>query len=194
MAYFDDPLGWLHDRIAFRPGEGPTEYQEDMLASTVSHGRGSARGPHGLGKTTIAAWLILWFADTRHRAGTDWKVVTTAGSWSQLRDFLWPEVHKWSRLVRGLDWRDGKELLQMSIKLSTGQGFGVASNRPELIEGAHADQLLYIYDEAKSIGPTTFDASEGAFAGAAGDRVGRLHPGRCGGRHPLTRPVPTRRC
>ena len=54
----------------------------------------------------------------------------------------------------------------MSIKLSTGQAFSVASNQPALIEGAHADQLLYIYDEAKSIGPDTFDASEGAFAGA----------------------------
>ena len=41
-------------------------------------------GPPGLGKTALAAWLILWFAETRSRAGADWKVLTTAGSWSQL--------------------------------------------------------------------------------------------------------------
>ncbi len=166
MTYWSDPVGWVHDRIRFRPGEAPTEYQDEALAETVKKGRGSARGPHGLGKTAIAAWLILWFADTRSRAGADWKVLTTAGSWSQLRNFLWPEVHKWHRLTRGLDWKEGSELLKMSIKLSTGQAFGVASNQPALIEGAHADQLLYIYDEAKSIEPATFDASEGAFAGA----------------------------
>ena len=85
MAYWSDPVGWLHDRIRFRDGEGPTAYQEEALAETVAKGRGTARGPHGLGKTAIAAWLILWFADTRSRAGADWKVLTTAGSWSQLK-------------------------------------------------------------------------------------------------------------
>ena len=170
LTHWDDPVAWLHDRLTFREGEGPTAYQEEALAETVAVGRGSARGPHGLGKTAIAAWLILWFVDTRNRAGVDWKVLTTAGSWSQLRNFLWPEIHKWARLVNGLDWKEGTELLQMSIKLPTGQAFGVASNRSELIEGAHADQLLYIYDEAKSIEPATFDASEGAFAGATDGR------------------------
>ncbi len=169
-THWDDPVAWLHDRVQFREGEGPTKYQEEILAETVRNARGSARGPHGLGKTAIAAWLILWFADTRSRAGTDWKVITTAGSWSQLRNFLWPEIHKWQRVTRGLGWREGIELLRMTVKLSTGQAFGVASNRPELIEGAHADQLLYIYDEAKSIASVTFDASEGAFAGATDGR------------------------
>jgi superfamily II DNA or RNA helicase len=93
-TYWDDPVAWLHDRVIFSDGEAPTPYQEEALVETVAKGRGSERGPHGLGKTAIAAWLILWFADTRSRAGADRKVVTTAGSWSQLRNFLWPEVHK----------------------------------------------------------------------------------------------------
>lgn len=165
-TYFDDIVAWLHDRIDFREGEGPTGYQEEMLDETVRKGRGSGRGPHGMGKTAIAVWLMLWFADTRSRAHEDWKIVTTAGSWSQLRNFLWPEVHKWAPRVRGLGWRDGRDLLTMSIKQPTGSAFAVASSRPELIEGAHADQLLYIYDEAKSINARAFDASEGAFSGA----------------------------
>ena len=37
------------------------------------------RGPHGVGKTSLAAWVILWFADTRDRARVDWKAITTAG-------------------------------------------------------------------------------------------------------------------
>jgi len=34
-----------------------------------------------------------------------------------------------------------------------------------LIEGAHAESLLYIFDESKSIAAPVFDAAEGAFAG-----------------------------
>lgn len=170
--YWDDPVAWLHDRVDFPDGEAPTAYQDECLAAVGTHHRASARGPHGLGKTAMASWVLLWFVDTRHRGRADWKAVTTAGSWAQLRNFLWPEVHKWARRTRGVAWRDGSELLQMSIKLDSGQAFAAASNRPELIEGAHADELLYIYDEAKSILPATFDASEGAFSGA-GPGTGR---------------------
>ena len=66
-------VAWLHDRVRFREGQGSTDYQTEVLAETVAAGRGSARGPHGLGRTAIAAWLILWFADTRSRAGADWR-------------------------------------------------------------------------------------------------------------------------
>jgi len=171
-VYWYDPVAWLHDRVRFPEGESPTDYQEECLTALGERRRASARGPHGLGKTAMSAWALLWFVDTRDRAKTDWKAITTAGSWAQLRNFLWPEVHKWVRRTKGIRWADGRELLQMSIKLETGQAFAAASNRPELIEGAHADQLLYVYDEAKSILPATFDASEGAFSGA-GPGTGR---------------------
>ena len=167
--YWEDPVAWLHDRVRFEQGEHPTIYQEELMDALPRYHRVSGRGPHGLGKTAIGAWDLLWFVDTRDRAREDWKAITTAGSWGQLRNFFWPEVHKWARRTKGLDWREGSELLQMSIKLGTGQAFSVASNRPELIEGAHADQLLYIYDEAKSIPGTTWDATEGAFSGAGKD-------------------------
>lgn len=41
----------------------------------------------------------------------------------------------------------------------------MASNDPSLIEGAHAESLLYIFDESKSIPADIFDAAEGAFSG-----------------------------
>ena len=41
----------------------------------------------------------------------------------------------------------------------------VASDTPAYIEGAHADHLLYIFDEAKAIKDDIFDAAEGAFSG-----------------------------
>jgi hypothetical protein len=40
----------------------------------------------------------------------------------------------------------------------------LASDQPGLLEGAHADHILYIFDEAKSIIDDTFDAAEGALS------------------------------
>jgi hypothetical protein len=104
----------------------------------------------------------------------DWKVASTAGAWRQLERYLWPEIIKWARPIdwnaAGCPpWNERTELLSLNIKLAHGQAFAVASDNPALIEGAHADSILYVLDESKSIVPETFDAAEGAFAGAGGD-------------------------
>lgn len=139
------------------------------MQAIVREKRVAVRGPHGLGKTAIAAWVVLWFALTRD--GEDWKLPTTASAWRQLTLYLWPEIRKWARQLRWdrigrRAFQAGKELLQLNLKLRTGEAFAVASNDPAQIEGAHADQIGYLYDEAKTIQDATFDATEGAFSGA----------------------------
>ena len=170
--YRNDPVGFVHECFGWRRNERPARYQEDVLRQLVGHRRVAVRGPHGLGKTAVAAWAILWFALTRD--GEDWKIPTTASAWRQLTHFLWPGVRKWSRRLRwdriGRDPFDTRtELQTLGLKLSTGEAFAVASATPELIEGAHADHLFYVFDEAKVISGATFDAAEGAFSGAGAD-------------------------
>lgn len=155
-----------------------TDYQEDLLALIPQKQRVCVRGPHGLGKSTICALSVLWFALTREALKADWKCVTTAGTNNQLKRYLWPEVRRWARL---LDWEkigrspfsEKLELLEMSIKLQFGLAFAVSPDEPGNIEGAHADHLYYCYDEAKLIVPQIWDAAEGAFSGA-GEDTGRL--------------------
>ena len=53
----------------------------------------------------------------------------------------------------------------MSLKLTNGEAFAVASDQADLIEGAHGAGILYVFDEAKSISDAIFDSAEGAFAG-----------------------------
>lgn len=173
--YFYDPVAWVHDMFDWgRVGKQPTEYQDEVLGAIPVHKRVSVRGPHGLGKTALASWAVLWFAMTREKAGVDWKIPTTASAWRQLEKYLWPEIHKWSRLLRfdRLDRRafDPKsELLALNLKLRFGQASALASDNPTAIEGAHADHLFYLMDEAKAIMPGIFEAVEGAFSGAGGD-------------------------
>jgi len=173
QAYRYDPVAFTHDCIEWPEGRALAPYQEEILGALATKHRAAARGPHGLGKTTTAAIAVLWFALTRNAAGDDWKIPTTAGARRQLTKYLWPEIHKWARRIRwekvGRQPFAASELLTLSLKLKCGEAFAVASNSADLIEGAHADCLLYLFDEAKAIPDTTFDAAEGAFSGAGAD-------------------------
>lgn len=53
----------------------------------------------------------------------------------------------------------------MNLRLAHGAASSAACSNPALIEGAHADSLLFVYDESKAIPAGTFDACEGAFSG-----------------------------
>jgi hypothetical protein len=151
------------------PGsKGPTDYQIETLQLLEEAHRVSVRGPHTLGKTALASWAILGFALTHD--GEDWKVPTTASVWRQLTKFLWPEIHKWARQLRwdiiGREpFNTRTELQTQNLRLSTGEAFALASDNHMAIEGAHADYLLYVFDEGKAIPDKTWDAAEGAFAG-----------------------------
>lgn len=126
--------------------------------------------------SALAAIAVLWFATTRDAAGVDWKVITTASAWRHLSVYLWPEIHKWARRIKwdvlGRPAFNVHELLSMHLKLMHGAASPVASNKAELIEGAHADSLLYLIDEGKIVPNDTWDAIEGAFSGGRSDGTG----------------------
>lgn len=177
VKYMYDPVGWARDVIDWGPGEGLTDYQNDAIGAVPVHKRVAVRGPHGLGKTGMASITVLWFASTREAAGIDWKVITTASAWRALQVYLWPEIHKWSRRIRWdvmgrAPYSQLHELLTLNLKLVHGAATPVASTKAELIEGAHAESLFYLIDEAKIVPDGTWDAIEGAFSGGRQD--GRL--------------------
>ncbi|MEC3995007.1 hypothetical protein VSR01_16300 [Actinacidiphila sp. DG2A-62] len=169
VRYLNDPVAFSREVIRWGPDESLAPYQEDTMAALPVKRRVAVRGPHGLGKSATAAITVLWFATTREAAGLDWKVITTASAWRHLAVYLWPEIHKWSRRIRwdvlGRPPFTIHELLALNLKLSEGAASAVASSKPELIEGAHADSLLYLIDEAKIVQDGVWDAIEGAFSG-----------------------------
>jgi len=162
--YRDDPVAFRHDIIR---DSKDIPYQDEILAALVERKRAAVRSPHGVGKTAVAAWAVLWFVLTRPE---DTKVVTTATAWRQLTKYLWPEMHKWAPKLRwdlvGLPpWQRDRQLLDLAIRHGpTCEAFAVACSDPDTIEGAHAANLLYVFDEAKGIPPATWDAAFGAFA------------------------------
>jgi hypothetical protein len=168
--YRNNPKGFVNDCFKWEDGAGPTFYQEEILDELIEHKRIAIRGPHGLGKTALASWIVLWFCLTRDGIdNADFKAPLTASNWRQLSKFLFPEIHKW---VRRLNWkRIGRppfkkkaELLEQSLKLSTGEAFCLASKQPAALEGVHANSVLYVLDESKAIQDAIWDSVEGAFS------------------------------
>lgn len=166
QVYKDFPAAFADQCFHWPVGQSLKPYQRDVF-DHIPLGRVCVRAPHSVGKTTVAAITIIWFALTRDR-WSDWKVVTTAGVNRQLKEFLWPEVHKWARLLR---WDRihrppfrHDELLDMALNLDTGSAFAASSDNPMQLEGAHAERILYLFDESKLIKPAIFDAAEGALA------------------------------
>ncbi len=146
LSYANNPLGFVKDFIKFPRGKELAPYQEEILGSFISNRRTAIRSPHGAGKTMLASCLTLWAVMTSE----DVKVLTTASAWRQLTHFLWPEIRKWSKR---LDWGkigrspfDKTELQMLSLKLGvTQEAFALASDNPDLIEGAHAEKVFFFY-------------------------------------------------
>lgn len=165
--YYDDPVSFARHCVDWGSSGGLADYQATAMGALPTSRRVSVRSPHGVGKSAMMALSVLWFALTRDGL-TDWKIGITASAWRQLTHFLLPEIHKWSgRLKWGRIGRPrftGNELLVQNLKLSTGEAFPLTSTDPAHIEGLHASEILYIFDESKSIPDGIWDAAEGAFS------------------------------
>ena len=177
-------MAFVHDFFTFPPNEKPAPYQEEALTKLVEERRVSLRGPHGFGKTALAAWSILWFGATRP---IDTKIPTTASVWRQLEKFLWPEIRKWHRLCDWNKWADmgGMVPEMFTLKMKVGEGceaFALAADNAADIEGAHGTNLLYVFDESKTIPVEMWDAAEGAFATGDAYWLAISTPGERGGR------------
>ena len=67
-------------------------------------------------------------------------------------------------------WREDVELQKLGIRLRHGHATAANPKVSARIEGGHASQFLYVFDEAKLIPSTTWDSAEGSAASATGSR------------------------
>lgn len=157
------------------------DYQKDILRLIHDNQRVAVKALRGVGKTTLAAIVILavvtLYGDP-YDSTNDVKVVCTAGRYRQLEEYLFPEVRKWALRANwakiGIQMRTDKELLRMAIRLGNRLAFAASPDKPEGIEGAHARTLLFVVDEAKITPNEVWDAMEGAFSSASvesGDKI-----------------------
>lgn len=174
--FYDDPLGFIYYAFAWGQGElrgmdGPDIWQRAMLESIgetlrkdpQANIREAVASGHGIGKTTMTAWIVLWAMSTRpHLSG-----VVTANTMSQLSTKTWRELALWYKRGINQHWwkwsatkfwhRDHPETWFTSAEPNT-------EHNSEAFAGRHAKYVLMIFDEASAIPDRIFEVSEGAMS------------------------------
>ena len=180
----DDPYAWVLYAFSWGMGElesssGPDEWQAEVLCAVRDRLRAGLHVPeavnqviqlavasgHGIGKSALVAWIILWamttFEDTRG--------VVTANTEAQLKSKTWAELAKWHRLCLV------KDLLKLTAAAIYCADAAHAETwridmlpwnekNPEAFAGLHnkGKRILIIFDEASAIADSVWEVTEGA--------------------------------
>lgn len=163
MAYRDDPVRFVREVL----GVEPDAWQAEMMEQ-VSRGnrRLSIRSGHGVGKSTGASWLMLWYLLTRYPV----KVVVTAPTSSQLFDALFAELKRWIKeLPPALQDLLNVKSDRVELVARPSEAFVSArtsrAETPEALQGVHSDHVLLVADEASGIPEAVFEAAAGSMSG-----------------------------
>ncbi len=161
-------LRWRSDPIAFVReifGADPEVWQAQSMRAMVDHDRISIKSGHGVGKSTLLSWTLLWWLTTRYPS----KVPTTAPTGHQLYDVLWSEAKRWIRKAP----RDfGSQFLvkndRIELSHAGSECFAVArtsrKEQPEALQGFHDENLLFLIEEASGIDDVVFETGHGALS------------------------------
>lgn len=158
LYYAVHPVEFVEDII----GATPDPEQAKILRSVAANPMTSVRSGHGVGKSTVQAWVVIWFMTTRPFP----KVPCTAPTQHQLFDILWAEVSKWLRnnpaLQNEMVWTKEKVYMRGYPE----EWFAVArtASKPDALQGFHADDLLFIIDEASGVSDPIFEPVLGALS------------------------------
>ena len=119
------------------------------------------------GKTMLAATTALWFWSTRPES----KVICTAPTGHQLEDLLFAEMMKWKRRIKFDMLRESIVMIKDKIFMENYRDwYIVARTIPkdskdklgDVLAGFHAEDLLFIVDEASGVPTPVFSGIEGS--------------------------------
>lgn len=183
-AFERDPLGFVLFAFEWGTGElaghdGPMEWQANILRAigdglarglSVSEAAGQAlrfatASGHGIGKSALVSWIILWSMAT----AVDTIGVVTANTGDQLRLKTWAQLAIWKRRCICGHWfaltnkaifaADPEHEKTWRIDATTWN-----ETRTEAFAGLHnqGKRIVLLYDEASGIPDVIWDVSTGA--------------------------------
>jgi len=167
------PWGEEDTRLTHEPG--PEPWQRDIL-TLVAEGlplnraiQLAAASGHGVGKSALVSWLILWAISTK----PDIRCVVTATTETQLKTKTWAELGKWFHMF----------LAKEHFKLTATAIFAIdeahertwridmvpwSERNTEAFAGLHnkGRRILVVFDEASAIPDIIWETTEGALTDA----------------------------
>lgn len=178
-TFFYDPLGFVRTMFPWgEPGtplaehDGPDEWQADILRELGEACKRCDMGlqetvqiavasGHGIGKTGLVAWIILWFVSTRAHP----QVVVTANTKTQLTTKTWRELSKWHQMSLHeywFVWTATKFTNVFHKKTWFATAIPWSEHNSEAFAGTHEKYVLVIFDESSNIADTIWEVTEGA--------------------------------
>lgn len=182
-----DPLGFVSD-YAFPWGEegdlaglsGPEKWQADLLARV---GKNLSRNDavleavasgHGVGKSALVSWLILWAMSTAQ----DTRIVVTANTETQLKTKTWVELAKWFRLFIDRDLFQMEATALFSVDPNHQKTWRTdmvpwSEKNPEAFAGLHNQgrRVAMLFDEASAIPTIIHETASGFLSDANTERL-----------------------
>ena len=153
--------GGLAVRRAAAAGAGAGEPAEAVRLAVASG--------HGIGKSALVSWIILWALSTMH----DTRGVVSANTEAQLRTKTWPELAKWHALAINRDWFAYTATALHSVLPGKDRTWRVdcitwSENNTEAIAGLHnkGRRAFALLDEASAIPDAVWETIEGALTDA----------------------------
>ena len=140
-------LGYELAKRAKEPGKYP--------ALRIAVGSGTDTG-----KTTMIAWIVIWFMYTRVMA----KGIGTANTWAQLSNRTLSELNIWYNMcsVKHNFSLMEKWMTHVSRKEWRFDFTAWSKNNPDAFQGHHRENLMFIFDEASGIHQKIWEAVGGS--------------------------------
>lgn len=177
LGYAYDPAGfvsyvfpWGEPGTALEHEDGPDvwqievmDYIGEQLLTTVDAIRVAVASGHGIGKSSLMAWLILWFMSTKPHP----QVPITAGTANQLTTKTWRELAKWHQLAINAHWFDWTQTRFYRRGFETtwyASAIPWSKEKAQSFAGTHEDHVFVGYDEGSTIDNAIWEVTEGAMS------------------------------
>ena len=183
----DDPLGfvlwafpWGEPGTQLENQDGPEDWQREQLVRVGERLREAGlegcvveedtSAGHGVGKSAIVSWMILWAISTFENT----RGVVTANTDTQLRTKTWAELSKWYGLFIARQFFTltataiyvaGDPIREKSWRIDQ---IPWSKERSEAFAGLHnqGKRIIVIFDEASAIDDVIWEVTEGALTDA----------------------------
>lgn len=177
-SFSRDPVGFVYFAFPWgEPGDlvrdsGPEPWQiriledlRDGLLTANEAIRLARTSGHGIGKSALVAWIILWAISTFE----DTKGIVTANTENQLKTKTWAEVAKWYRHFIGREFFKLTATALFSADPLHEKTWRIdmtpwSERNTEAFAGLHnyGKRILVIFDEASAIPDLIWEVTEGA--------------------------------
>ena len=191
----DDPLKfvlcafpWQEEGTSLASHSGPDTWQTAVLEAVRAHVttssasfRHAVASGHGVGKSALAAWIILWHLSTHPHP----QIVVTANTGVQLATKTWRELAKWLQLsvmAETFTWTATKCYHRAYPATWFAAAVPWREDRPEAFAGTHEQHVLVLMDEASAIPDLIWETTEGAMTTPGAMWVAFGNPTRASGR------------